>query len=104
MALKVRWLPTTKAGRVAVWAAAAFVVLVLVNVLIVGPSTAGTDDGRSALDLAVVWAEILAALAAAVAALLAILRHGERALLVFASLLPAALVIVLEVGELLLGG
>lgn len=62
-------------------------------------ATRPAGDSRAWWDLGLVWLGITAASVAAVAALVAILRRGERAVLVFAALLPAALILAFEAGE-----
>jgi hypothetical protein len=80
--------PTTRLGRWAVGLAAANVVLVL-GWRLMGPL--GAFPGFAC------------GVAGGILALLALLRRGERALTVFAALLPSAFVLVFVLAELLVG-
>jgi hypothetical protein len=84
----LRILPTTALGRRAVWLAVASVVLTLLwSVLAAGAALS-----------------FLSGLAGSVAALVAIVRRGDRALTVYAAaLLPGVLVVVFVLAELLVG-
>jgi hypothetical protein len=81
-------LPTTPLGKWAIGLAAASIVLLL------GWTVLGRLGGVPGLALG---------LAGGVLALVAILRHGERALTVFAALLPFLNVLVFLLAELLIG-
>lgn len=81
-------LPTTRLGRWAVGLAAANVVLVL-GWRLMGPL--GAFPG------------FVFGLAGGVVALVAILRRGERAIAVFAALVPFLFVVAFVLGELLVG-
>ena len=83
-----RALPTTRPGRWAVGLAAAYVLLMPAWRLM-GPLGA--------------FPALLCGLAGGVAALVAILRRGERALTVFAALLPFLSVVTFVLAELLVG-
>ena len=80
-------LPATRPGSAAVWLAAAS--------LLLGPAWRILPLG-GALGL-------LCGLAGGVIALVAILRNRERALLVFAALVPFALVVLFVLAELVVG-
>ncbi len=81
-------LPSTRLGRWAVGLAAANVVL-LMGWRLMGPL--GGFPG------------LACGLAGGVVALIAIFRHGERAITVFATLLPALFVLVFIAAELIVG-
>src|SRR3990172_5677240 len=80
-------LPTTRLGRWAVRLAVGFPVLVLAWSILPGGAALGFASG----------------LAGGVVALVAIFRRGERAITVFAAILPLALVVAFVLAELLVG-
>ena len=80
-------LPTTRLGRWAVRLAVGFPVLVLAWSILPGGAALGFASG----------------LAGGVVALVAIFRRGERAITVFASVLPLVLVVAFVLAELLVG-
>lgn len=84
---RISILPTTQLGRRAVGLAAAFVVLVPAWKVFPGGAALGFACG----------------LVGGVVALLAIVRHGERALAVFAAVVPLLLVVGFVAAELLVG-
>jgi hypothetical protein len=85
---RIALLPTTRLGRWAVGLAAANVVLVL-GWRLMGPL--GAAPGFAA------------GLVGGVLALVAIFRRGERALIVFAALVPFVFVVAFVVAELIVG-
>ena len=87
-ARRIAILPTTRLGRWAVGLAAAFIVLVLAW-RVMGP--AGAAPGFAC------------GLVGGVVALVAIFRHGERAITVFAALVPFVFVLGFVVAELIIG-
>ena len=80
-------LPTTRLGRWAVRLAVGFPVLVLAWSILPGGAALGFASG----------------LAGGVVALVAIFRRGERAITVFAAILPLALVVAFVLAELIVG-
>lgn len=80
-------LPTTKLGRWALALAVSNVVLVLAWSILPGGAALGFACG----------------LAGGIAGLVAIVRHQERALAVYAALVPFAMVVAFVLAELLIG-
>jgi hypothetical protein len=85
---RIAILPTTRLGRWAVWLAVGFIVLVFAW-RVMGP--AGAAPGFAL------------GLAGGVVGLVAIFRRGERAITVFAAILPLALVVAFVLAELIVG-
>lgn len=90
------WLPTTSVGRWAVALFAAFFISVAVTASIDVDLAVGRLNIRGAFNLLVL-------IASGVLAAFAIIRCGERALLVFAVLLPALLALGFEASESIFG-
>src|SRR3990172_7589208 len=87
MARRITILPTTRLGWWAVGLAAAFPVFVLAWTIVPGGAALGLACG----------------LAGGVVALVAIFRHGERAITVFAALVPLVLGLAFVLAELIIG-
>jgi len=85
---RIRLLPTTRTGKWAVGLGVAHVLLIF-GWSVMGPL--GAFPG------------LLVGLLAGVVALVAIIRHGERALSVFAAVLPLLMVVLFILAELLIG-
>ena len=79
--------PTTRPGRWAVGLAVAYLVLVPAWAILPGGAALG----------------FLCGIAGGVVALVAVARRGERAVTVFAAIIPLALVLVFVLAELLIG-
>lgn len=84
---RVRWLPTTQLGKWAVALAAGLFVLEPLWMVLPGGGALG----------------LLSGLAGGVVALVAITRRHERAVLVFAALVPFLLALVFVLAELFIG-
>ena len=84
---RVSFLPTTQQGRWAAWLGLAAVLLVAGWRLLPGAAVLGFACG----------------LAAGPMAFVAIFRHGERAIAVFAALLPSLFVVAFILAELIVG-
>jgi len=84
---RIRLLPTSALGRWAVGLAAAFLPLVFAAALVPRAAALGFASG----------------VAASVAALVAIIRDRERALTVFAALVPVAIAVAFVLAELITG-
>ena len=82
--MAVMWMPASPLGRYSLWAAGGFLVLLVVNAVV-----QAVMEPPGALRLALVWSALAAAVAAAVLALIAILRDKDRAILTFVAIMPA---------------
>lgn len=97
--------PTTRLGRVACWAALAFVVLWFANsalAALVGTRVIAPEGMLRAALLSFGIGVLGLGLAAGILGAVAILRRHERAILVYLTLVPLAFVLLFLAGELLL--
>lgn len=86
------WTPASPVGRYAAWSAAAFLLLLAGNAIVQSTTAATSDAVRPWL----VWPMLAAAVAAAILAVVAILRAKDRSVLTFMALVPLAFALLFE--------
>jgi uncharacterized membrane protein YhaH (DUF805 family) len=96
----MKFLPTTRSGRAAMWLAAGFVVWFFVLNSAIVVLRQHFDLLPQQILIAQSLLGLLLGLVASAVALVAILRKHERSISAFLALLPGALVIMLLIGEL----
>jgi heme/copper-type cytochrome/quinol oxidase subunit 3 len=92
-------LPASRVGRLAAAFEVLFALLFALNVVLFAPAVV-PPPGSEILLPAMAVAMVGAGIAAGVASLLAVIRHRERSWLLWLALLPATLLLVFLVGEL----
>lgn len=90
--LTLAWKPASRFGRCAILSAAAFLLLLVTNAIVQSTTAARSDAVRPWL----VWPMLAAAVAAAVLALVAILREKDRSVWTFVALVPLAFSLLFE--------
>ena len=96
-------LPTTRLGRWSMWLAVAFIVMFAINSVFIGVLGTSTNETTNAFSRTVmpfygIGMLMLGASAGAVG-LISIIKDHERSWVVWATLLPLALVLFLLIGE-----
>ena len=97
---KASWKPVTRLGWWAVWLGAAFVVMWLINSFVFMPTSSDAPWRQVILPFYGIFM-MLCGLASGIIGLVAVIREHERAVLVWLTLLPGALVLFFVLGEFL---
>ncbi len=100
----VRSLPRTRMGRASMWLGAFFVVGFGINTVVFMPISLAFPDASWRIWFLPAWGIVLMAsgVAAAITAVLAIVKSKERSWVVWATLAPGAFAILFLLGEFLL--
>ncbi len=100
----MRFLPSTRLGRIACWLAVAFVAFFIANQALIGlwDATSMSPWG-AARGVLIAWGilGLSTGLVAGVLALVAVLRRRERGVAVFLAMVPGLFVLLFVLGELL---
>ncbi len=98
---KVSWKPVTRLGWWAVWLGAAYIGMWIINTLVFMPTASSIAPWRQVILPFYGIFMMLCGLASGIIGLIAVLWKHERAVLVWLTLLPGALVLFFVLGEFL---